>query len=294
MTLSLGASVIVPRLNTMSSGDSISAAKSTVRNVCSSDSMGKADGVNTPSVHIVTSIGSHLNSTRIASAMGIDSAEHPTNRAGREFTGSTNLFRCLRRWANSRATLRHRREWDSARAENDLSDRRAMTTPSSATTVAERTWLGSTSAISPTCCPAVLIAISRPSTRIETTPAKTKQRSLSVPDSCITTAPGSKFSTSTDSAINSAKAASSPMMLWILSASISRGRPSGSLNLSSILDHPRSSVYSQCINALSARATPVTGRHVDQVTGGSGLYCGWLLSLSLEDSIESVVLASAS
>ena len=45
--------------------------------------MGKVDALNTPSVHTVTSIGSQLSSAWIVSAMGIDSAEHPTNRTAR-------------------------------------------------------------------------------------------------------------------------------------------------------------------------------------------------------------------
>ena len=56
--LSLGASVVKPRLITLSSGDKTSAAKSTLYNSRSKDSIGKLDASKVSSVQTLTTNGS--------------------------------------------------------------------------------------------------------------------------------------------------------------------------------------------------------------------------------------------
>ena len=172
--LSLGASVAIPRLITSSSGDRTSAAKSTLCNSRSKDSIGKLDAAKVLSVQTLTTIGSRASADWTACATGSDSVEQPTNRTGRGFIDRTNRLRCRRRAANARAIFRHSRGSDSARSVNVLAGTLATTTSSSAIADADRGCPGSTTAISPMCWPAVLTAISLLPTRIETTPARMK------------------------------------------------------------------------------------------------------------------------
>ena len=98
----------------------------------------------------------------------------------------------------------------SARAAKPDAEMRAATTSPSATADAERSCPGSRSAISPTCWPAVLTAISRPETRMETTPARMEYRPLPGADSSMMLEPGWNVATSTQLEIALAMAASPP------------------------------------------------------------------------------------
>ena len=103
--LSLGASLAVPRLTKVSSGDRTRTAKSTFGSSLSSDSMGKVEALNTPSVQSLTTIGSWSSADWMARPIWRDSPEQPINSTGRWFTGLINRFLCRRRAANIRATF---------------------------------------------------------------------------------------------------------------------------------------------------------------------------------------------
>ena len=195
--LSLGASLVVSWLMTVSSGDKTSAAKSALSSSRSRDSMGKLDTLKRSSVQTSTTTGSWLSADWIARATESDSAEEPTNRTGRGFTDGTDRFLCRRRRANSRAMFLHNLGLESAMLVNAMAETRAMTTSSSETADADRRCAGSTIAISPMCWRAVLTAISRPLTWIETVPDKMKQMSLSGNDSSIMVEPGANPSSPT-------------------------------------------------------------------------------------------------
>ena len=177
-------------------------------------------------------------------------------------------FPSRRRVASSKAILRHSRGNLSASVEKSRSVILATTESATAETDADRRASGSTRAISPTCSPALRLAMTRPLIVTENFPLNIRKRSLSAESCVIRTAPAGTALSVTRRASSTARS-SSRTRVCVRSTSTRRSFPSGPRNRSSNV----STIWYLRMACATARHSRNHGRSSGLISGAALPWC---------------------